>query len=216
MGAKLISPTLLAEALGLVAAGSTPKEAAALMQAAGKRIGWRVIYKAKTDGRAEALGPPPEAPPAQTLVPYRPASRPTPTPPQPPGSGSRAAGASGSGSSSDLPPDAGAELDADGTPLEVMRGLLASATKAVKTLDPASPRMNQARTEARALAKAIDALESRLAAQETPEDAERRRRAEDGETRKEMTQYVEQAEAEAEARGVCVTCGVAKPPVFAP
>jgi hypothetical protein len=57
------------------------------------------------------------------------------------------------------------------------------------------------------LAKGIDALESRLAEKETPEDAERRRRAEDGETRKEMLQYVEQAEREADERGVCVTCG---------
>ena len=98
------------------------------------------------------------------------------------------------------------QIDAEGDPLAIMRALLASATHTIANLLPDSPRLNPARAEARALAKGIAALERERAAIETPEELERRRRREDGETRREIEQYVVQAEREASAAGVCLWC----------
>ena len=212
MGRPLMDPARLAEALALVAAGSTAKEAAEQMTAAGRRISWRTIYNAQTDGRAAALAaaaPLPSSGPTQKLVAYRPAARPMPGPFQ----ASASAPGSGAGATADDDEESAGGIDAAGTPLAVMRGLLASASRTIRQLPPDSPRLNPARAEARALAKGIDALESRQAALETPEEAERRRRADDGETRAAILRHVERAEAEAAAprlgapHGVCVTCG---------
>jgi hypothetical protein len=53
----------------------------------------------------------------------------------------------------------------------------------------------------------VAALEAARAGVETPEQAEARRRREDGETRLEVERYVARLEDEANARGVCVHCG---------
>ena len=90
------------------------------------------------------------------------------------------------------PPPAAADepIDADGPPLDVLRGLLAAQLKRIALLElalPDSPRLNPARQECRKLAGAIDRLDRlERAGTETPEEAEARRRREDGETRKEI------------------------------
>lgn len=113
------------------------------------------------------------------------------------------------------PDDAGddlptmAPIDPSADPLDIMRALLASATDTIAKLRADSPRLNPARAEARALTKAIAALEKERSGAETPEELERRRRREDAETRSEIEQYVLRAEREAAAKGVCVHCGQA-------
>ncbi len=98
-------------------------------------------------------------------------------------------------------------INADGDPLAIMRQLLASATDTIASLESDSPRLNPARGEARALTKAIAAIERERAAKESPEEAARRLRREDGETRARIEAYVVQYEEEAAERGVCVHCG---------
>jgi hypothetical protein len=99
-------------------------------------------------------------------------------------------------------------IDASGDPITIARELLAETTVRLAELSADSPRLNGARSEARALTKLISALErERAAGVESPEELERRRRVEDGETRAEIERYVLQAEREAAARGVCVHCG---------
>lgn len=200
-----MNPAVLAEALALVADGSTAKEAAETMRLAGKSISWRTIYNAQTDGRAAALAssPPAASPPAaQKLVAYRPSPR----------AGAPPSQASPAPSDADDEESAAPDINAGGTPLEVMRALLAAATKTIRKLPADSARLGPRLAEARALAKGIEAIESKLAAVETPEEAERRRRAEDGETRKEIERHVLRAEAEAAAprlgapHGTCITC----------
>jgi hypothetical protein len=105
------------------------------------------------------------------------------------------------------PQEAREAIDADGDPLDVMRALLANTTKAISTLPLDSPRLGPARAEARAITKAIAGLERERAGKQTPEELERRRRREDGETRQRIERYVLEYEREAEARGVCVHCG---------
>ncbi len=106
----------------------------------------------------------------------------------------------------------GPAIDCSAPPLEVARALLQQATGAIAKLKVDSPRLNPTRTLALNLTKFVDALEAREAAgKETAEELEQRRRREDGETRREIEVYVQQAEAEAHARGVCITCGQGVP-----
>jgi hypothetical protein len=195
-----------------------------MLKAAGKVVSWRSIYTARAK---LALVPPtpPQPPPPVPLavvpsgipgVAHRPARR---------GVGGPAVPLFGPGSLPRFVPPGPApgdalehagEVDAEGTPLEVARQLLAKATNALHKLDADSPRRNPAATECRNLAKMIAALEKQAGEKETPESIERRRRQADHETRREILQYVEQAEARAaEPRpgaphGVCVTCGAAR------
>lgn len=179
-----IAPDLVCEALALCDAGYTPQQAEERLRAAGKKISWRTIHRARAE--------------------RKPAVAPAPRP---------AAGGRFFLQQADDEDEPVGAINPEGTPLEVMRSLLASITDTIARLPPDSPRLNPARAEARALTKAIAALEKEQAAKETPEEAERRRRREDAETRIEIERYVAQAEAEAaRARdgaphGVCVTCG---------
>jgi len=108
-----------------------------------------------------------------------------------------------------------ATFDADagdlGDPLELARDLLRRTRAAVRLLPADSPRINPARAEERGLIKLIATLEDRRGAQETPEEVAARRRREDAETRTRMLRYVEEYEAEAREKGVCVHCGQAVP-----
>lgn len=104
------------------------------------------------------------------------------------------------------------EIDPEADPLTIARGLLQRHVEDMGALKADSPRLNQAKGEARQLTKLIQAIERQVAKEETPAQAEERKRREDGETRREMLEYVEQAEREA-ARpredapfGVCVRC----------
>ena len=105
-------------------------------------------------------------------------------------------------------------IDATGTPLEILRSLLANAKSAIAAIPSDSPRLNGARSAALAITKAIAGLERASKEAETPEEVERRRRREDGARRLEVERYVAQAEREAARprpgapHGVCVTCGV--------
>lgn len=115
----------------------------------------------------------------------------------------------------DTPPPASAivKIDPNADPLTIARGLLQKHVLDMAELEADSPRLNQAKGEARQLTKLIQALEASAAKEESPEEAERRLRREDGETRREMEVYVLQAETEATRpregapHGVCVTCG---------
>lgn len=111
------------------------------------------------------------------------------------------------------PPEADLpELDTEGNPLMMARQLYEHTAKTIASLDTRSPRLNPARTEARALLKLINALEKNKQAEETPNEAARRLRREDGETRKRVMQYVERYESTAQEpredapHGSCVHC----------
>jgi hypothetical protein len=99
------------------------------------------------------------------------------------------------------------ELDVKGDALSIARQLLDHASKTMAALRSDSPRLNPARVEARSLVKLIEHMEREKAAVETPEEAERRLRREDGETWKRIIRYVTAYEARARADGTCVHCG---------
>lgn len=99
-----------------------------------------------------------------------------------------------------------APIDPDEDPLVIARKLLARNTRSIERLPADSPRLNPARAESRALLKLISALERERAREETPEQAAERKRRDDGDTRKEIEQYVSQAERKAIAEGVCLWC----------
>jgi hypothetical protein len=198
MARPATDPARVAQALALVATGETPAYAA---EQTG--VSHSVIKRAL---RAVALAPPPakvhrkgggKAP--------REAAAPTPSPAQAPGRVLPPAAPRQQAAAP--PPPTAPGIDAQGDPLAIMRELLASATAALAGLPPDSPRLNPARAEARALTKAIAALEKERASVETPEEVVRRRRREDGETRQRIERYVLEHEEEAAAKGVCVHCG---------
>ena len=103
-------------------------------------------------------------------------------------------------------------MDAEGTPLEVMRALLADVGRSLLRLDVDSPKRGPLVGRGRELAKAISGLEAEHAKKETPEESTARKRREDNETRKALERYVLQAELEAAQPregapfGVCVHC----------
>jgi|HubBroStandDraft_6_1064221.scaffolds.fasta_scaffold333566_1 hypothetical protein len=108
--------------------------------------------------------------------------------------------------------DATTTIDWTSPPLELARALLRHATETIAKLEPESPRLNPTRTEARNLAGLIARLEQEQAKEATPDEAERQRRRDDGDTRKKIEQYVEQAlqraltPSPAAPHGRCPTC----------
>ena len=99
-----------------------------------------------------------------------------------------------------------APIDANGDPLAFARGLRRALADVMAELDPDSGPYVKLSAEARQVNRQIAALEAARAGEETPEEAERRRRREDGEVRREMLQYVEQAERQAARLGICPHC----------
>lgn len=98
-------------------------------------------------------------------------------------------------------------IDANGSPIEVLRALLAVTAGALAKLPPKSPRYNQVSTRMLAITNAIRKIEREDAKAESPEEAERRRRRESGATVERFELYVQQYEDEARAKGVCEKCG---------
>lgn len=103
-------------------------------------------------------------------------------------------------------------IDADGTPIDIARGMLRAITTTMAGLDRESGPYAKLSAEARQCTKLIAALESAEAGKETPEEADRRRRREDGETVLAVSRYVDQALAlslrptEMAPHGSCPTC----------
>jgi hypothetical protein len=178
------------------------REIAELTGIGKSRVATILVENDETVAPAPAPTVPPKRPPPGSPRKPPPAPTPAPAPTVPPKMPPPA-----------LPPVVGTTpIDAEGTPLEIARSLLESLVDSIMTLEADSPRLNQARAEARQNVKLIALLEREAASKETPEDVERRRRREDGETRREIEQYVAQAEREAEEQGLCVHCGQAIPP----
>lgn len=98
------------------------------------------------------------------------------------------------------------ELDENATPLETARALLEHTKRSIARLPKDSPRFNPAHANARAYVKLIATLEREEAGDETPEQAEERKRQEDGLTRKMIERYVVEYEAAAAREGVCLWC----------
>ena len=105
------------------------------------------------------------------------------------------------------PPVNALSIDVEGTPLELARSLIARASADLGAMAADSPRRNPAIAQLRGLTRMLADLERASAAKETPEEVERRRRREDGETLKMILWSVERAEKEAAKRGVCIHCG---------
>ena len=111
-------------------------------------------------------------------------------------------------------PVARPKIDPKAPPLEQARQLVEEAATSLARLPASSPRVNQTRQALRQAIKMLADLERERAQakEETPEEAERRRQRDDGETRLEIERYVDQALAVAlrptdEApNGCCPTC----------
>ncbi len=106
----------------------------------------------------------------------------------------------------------GPPLDPEATPLEMARALLGSISRSIAKLPASSPRLNQARGQLRQTVKLVAELERELARDATPQEAERQRRIDDGDTRKAIERYVNQAleaalrPTEEAPHGRCPTC----------
>lgn len=112
----------------------------------------------------------------------------------------------------DDPPD----LDPDASPLENAKALLEHTMKTISKLPRDSPRMNPAHSNARAYLKLVASLQKEEAGDETPEQAEARKRREDGDVKQMLLRYVEEYEAQAARDGVCIHCGQAAQKAPAP
>lgn len=127
------------------------------------------------------------------------------TPPQKPAKPARAAAGS-------PPPPAAGTIDATGSPLSIAREMLEGLSLALVGLATDEPAYVRLSAEARQCTKLIAALEREAAGEETAEELARRRRREDGATRREIEKYVDQQLAislrpTAEAPcGKCPTC----------
>lgn len=99
------------------------------------------------------------------------------------------------------------ELNPDASSLEIAKALLDRTMLTIKKLPCDSPRMNPAHANARAYLKLYDSLQRAEVGDETPEQAEARKRREDGDVRKMLLRYVEEYEAQAARDGVCLHCG---------
>lgn len=106
-------------------------------------------------------------------------------------------------------------IDTAASPIAVTRALAEQLARKLAKTPEGSVAYTKLTEQLRAVAKQIASLESENAGKESPEEADRRRRREDGETVKMVNQYVDQALMEAlrpthdAPHGRCVTCGVA-------
>lgn len=213
MPRPVTDPALVARAVELVQGGESVDDAAREVGISPSTVE-RGLRRARAAAPVAPLAPAPlpAVPPPTAPAPRRRAAAkpkaPTPRAPAsepvapPPGV---AAGFS--------PAPATPPIDVDGDPLDIARAMLAANMAQVANLAIDSPRLNPARAEGRALLKLVAALEEARGKVETPEEAERRRRREDAETRKRIERYLLEYEADAAQPregapfGVCLHCG---------